>query len=90
MVTKVCRWFDGTLHGRRERGQDDLPALPSHFRHAVAVLLAQVGDVRPAGLEDHQTEQPEHGHQREVVAVGRGTGGGEQDLELQVRQPEGR
>jgi hypothetical protein len=32
----------------------------------VAVLLAEVGDVRAGGLEDPQAEQAEHRHQREV------------------------
>ena len=34
--------------------------------------------------------RPEHGHQREVVRVGRFPGGGEQGLELQVGEPQGR
>lgn len=50
--------FDGTLHGRRERGQDNLPPLPSHFQHAVAVLLAQVGDVRPQASKIRRPSNP--------------------------------
>jgi hypothetical protein len=36
----------------------------------VAVLLAEVGDVRAGGFEDPQAEQAEHGHQREVAWIG--------------------
>jgi len=35
----------------------------------VAVLFAEIGDVRGGGLEDPQAEQAEHGHQREVARV---------------------
>jgi len=56
----------------------------------VAVFVAEVGDVRLGGFEDPQSEQAEHGYEREVVAVGRVAGGGEQGFELQVGQPEGR
>jgi hypothetical protein len=54
------------------------------------VFLAEVADVRAGGFEDPQAQQPEHGHQREVVPVGGLAGGGEQRLELQVRESEGR
>ena len=54
------------------------------------MFLAEVADVRAGGFEDPQAQQPEHGHQREVVPVGGVAGGGEQRLELQVREPEGR
>ena len=53
------------------------------------MLLAEVADVRAGGLEDPQAQQPEHGHQGEAVLVGGLAGGGEQGLELQVREPEG-
>jgi hypothetical protein len=33
----------------------------------VAVFLADVGDVGSGGLEDPQSQQAEHGHQREVA-----------------------
>jgi hypothetical protein len=56
----------------------------------VAVLLAEVGDVRAGGFEDPQAQQAEHDHQREVVRVRRLPGGGEQGLELQVGEPQGR
>jgi hypothetical protein len=36
----------------------------------VAVLLAEIGDVRPGRFEDAQAEQPEHGDQREVARAG--------------------
>jgi hypothetical protein len=60
-----------------------------HTQDPVAVLLAEIGDVRASGFEDPQAEQPEHGHQREVVRGRRLPGGGEQGLELQVSKPEG-
>jgi hypothetical protein len=53
----------------------------------VAVLFAEVADVRAGGFEDPQAQQAEHGHEGEVVAVGGLAGGGEQGLELQVREP---
>jgi hypothetical protein len=52
----------------------------------VAVLFAEVADVRAGGFEDPQAQQAEHGHQGEVVPVGGLAGGGEQGLELQVRE----
>jgi hypothetical protein len=52
----------------------------------VAVFLARVVDVRADGLEDPQSEQPEQAHKREVERIARLPGGGEQGLELQVRQ----
>nr|WP_247657132.1 hypothetical protein [Micromonospora sp. U56] len=54
------------------------------------MLLAQVGDIRPAGLEDPQPEQAQQRDQGEVVRVARQPGGRDQRLELQVTQPEGR
>jgi hypothetical protein len=48
------------------------------------MFLAEVGDVRAGSFEDPQAEQPEHGHQGEVIAVRRFPGGGEQGLKLQV------
>ena len=54
------------------------------------MLFAEVADVGAGGFEDPQAEQAEHGHQREVVRVRRLAGGGEQRLELQVGEPEGR
>jgi hypothetical protein len=67
-----------------------LGALAAHAQHPVAVLLAEVGDVRAGGFEDPQAEQPEHGHQREVAGIGRFPDGGEQGLELQVGESQGR
>src|SRR4051794_26770865 len=55
----------------------------------VAVFTAEVVDFAAGGLEDPQPEQPEHGDQGEVVTVGRGPCGGEEDLELQVGQSQG-
>jgi hypothetical protein len=65
-------------------------ALAAHAQDPVAVLLAEVGDVGAGGFEDPQTEQAEHGHQREVARVRRLAGGGEQRLELQVSESQGR
>jgi hypothetical protein len=84
------RPVDGAGDSWRERDQDDLGALAAHPQDPVAVLFAEIGDVRAGGFEDPQAEQSEHGHQREVVPVRRVPGGGEQGLELQVREPEGR
>ena len=81
---------DGAADRGRQRDEDDLVALAAHAQDAVAVLLAEVVDVGAGGLEDPQPEQAEHGDEREVVAVGRVPGGGEQRLELQVGQSEGR
>ena len=74
--------FDRPGHGGRQRDQDDFAAFASHAQDAVAVLFAEVGDVRPAGFEDPQPEQAQQGDQGEVVRVGRQPGGGEQGLEL--------
>jgi hypothetical protein len=78
---------DGPADGRRQRYQDALGALAAHAQHPVAVLFAEVADVRPGGLEDPQAQQAEHGHQREVVRVRRLAGRGQQCLELQVGEP---
>jgi hypothetical protein len=56
----------------------------------VAVLLAEVGDVRAGGFEDPQAQQAEHGHQREVAWAIRLPRRGEQGLELQVGESQGR
>ena len=63
------RLVDGPADGWRQRDQDDLGAFTAHAQHPVAVLLAQVGDVRAGGLEDPQAQQAEHGHQREVARI---------------------
>jgi hypothetical protein len=68
---------DGPADCGWQRDQDDLGALAAHPQHPVAVLLAEVGDVRAGGLEDPQAQQAEHGHQREVGRVRRFSGGGE-------------
>jgi hypothetical protein len=81
------RAVDGPAGRWRQRDQDDFGALAAHPQDPVAVLFTKVGDVRAGGFEDPQAE---HGHQREVVPVGRLPGGHEQGLELQVREPEGR
>jgi hypothetical protein len=71
------------------RDEDDLAAFADDTEDAVAVHLAQIVDVGRAGLEDAQPEEAEHGHQGEVVRVGRLPRGGQQGLELQMRQAEG-
>ena len=60
---------DGPADGWRQRDQDDFGAFAAHAQHSVAVLLTEVGDVGGVGLEDPQAEQPEHGHEGEVVWV---------------------
>jgi hypothetical protein len=80
---------DGPADRRGQRDQDDLGSLAAYTQDAVAVFLAQVGDVGAGGFEDPQAQQPEHGHQREVVIVDRLSRGGQQRLELQVSEPEG-
>ena len=64
--------FDRALNSWGQRGQDDLAALAADLEHPVGVLLAQVLDHRPAGFEDPQTEQSEHGDEGEVVDVAAG------------------
>jgi hypothetical protein len=84
---------DGAVHragdGWRQRDQDDLVALADHSQHSVAVLLADIGDVRRAGFEDPQPKEPEQTHQGEVRLVVGGTRGCQQGFELEVAQPEG-
>jgi len=82
--------LDGSADRRGERDEGDLVALATNTQYPVAVLLAEVFDVAAGGLEDPQAQQPQHRDQREVAWVGRGPGGGEQRLELQVGQSQGR
>jgi hypothetical protein len=63
------RLVDSVSDGWWQRDQDHLGALAAYAQDPVAVLLAQVGDVRAGGLEDPQAEQPEHGHEREVTRM---------------------
>ena len=77
---------DGPADRGRQRDQYHLGALAAHPQHPMAVLLAKVSDIRAGGFKDPQAQQAEHGHQREVARVGRLPGGGEQGLELQVRE----
>ena len=67
-----------------------IPVRTRSAAEAVAVFLAEVGDVRAGGFEDPQAQQAEHGYQREVAWAGRFPGGGEQGLELQVGEAQGR
>ena len=89
MVPEADRPVDGPADRWRQRDPDDLGALAAYAQDPVAVLFAEVGDVRTGGFEDPQAEQAEHGHQGEVVRVHRLPRGGEQGLELQVREPQG-
>jgi len=78
---------DGPADRGRQRDQDHLGAFAAHAQDPVAVLLAEVGDVGAGGFEDPQAQQAEHRHKGEVARVRRVPGGGEQGLELQVREP---
>ncbi len=60
---------DGPAGCRGQRDKDDLGALAADPQDLVAVFLAQVGDAGAGGFEDPQAQQPEHGHQGEVVVV---------------------
>jgi hypothetical protein len=59
--------IDRPADRRRQRYQDDLAAFAADPQDPVAVLLAEIADVRPSGLEDPQAQQPQHCHQGEVV-----------------------
>jgi hypothetical protein len=87
--TAVHSAVDSPPDRGRQRDEDDLGALADHPKHPVAVLLAEVGDVGGARLEDPQSEQPEGGDQGEAVAVVRLAGRAQQRLELQVGEGEG-
>jgi hypothetical protein len=63
------RPVDGPANRGRQRDQDDLGALAAYAQHPVAVLFAEVGDVRSGGLEDPQAQEAEHGYQREIMPV---------------------
>jgi len=89
-VAVVGGTFDRPGYCWRQRDQNDLAAFAPHAQDAVAVLFAEVGDVRPARFEDPQSEQAEKGDESEVVRVVRQPGGGDQRLELQVAEAEGR
>ena len=63
------RPVDGPAGRWRQREQDDLGAPAAYAQDPVAVLFAEIGDVRSGGFEDPQAEQSGHGDQREVVPV---------------------
>jgi len=65
----VDRRVEGSSDGGRERDEDGLAAFAEDPDDAVAVFLAEVGDVQAGGFEDPQSEQPEQADQREVVPV---------------------
>jgi hypothetical protein len=83
------RSVDGPADRWRSRDEDDLGVLAHHAQDAVAVLLTEVVDVGGAGFEDPQPEQPSMTTRAKVAGVGRGAGGDQHGLELQVRQSEG-
>jgi len=56
----------------------------------VTVLFAEVFNVASGGLKDRQAEESQYRDQREVASVSRVLSGGEQRLELQMRQSQGR
>ncbi|MEU4712909.1 hypothetical protein AB0F73_04490 [Micromonospora purpureochromogenes] len=89
-VAAVDRPIDCPRYRWRQRDQDDLAALAADPQDPVAVSLTEVADVGTAGIEDPQPEETEHRDQREVVRVVRQPCGGDQGLELQMTQPEGR
>ena len=68
-IPDTDRPVDRPAYGGRQRDPDYLCAFPAYTQHAVAVFLAEVGDVGAAGFEDPQAEQPEHGDQCEVARV---------------------
>jgi hypothetical protein len=81
---------EGAADGGWEGYEDGLVAFAVDAEDAVAVFLAEVGDVRAGGFEDPQAQEAEHGDECEVVPVGRPTRCGEDGFELQMPQPEGR
>jgi hypothetical protein len=52
IMTPVDSSVDCSGYGWWQRDEHDLAALATHPQDPVAVLLAQVGDTRAAGLED--------------------------------------
>jgi hypothetical protein len=82
------RAVNGAANRGRQRDQHYFGAFAAHPQHQVAVLFAEVADVGAGGLEDPQSEQPEHGHQRDVIRARRLAGRDEQGLELQMGEPE--
>ena len=89
-VTVIHDAIDRPADRRRQRHEDDLAAFAADPQDPVSVLLAKVADIGAGGLENPQAQQPQHGHQGEVVPVSGPAGSGEQGLELQVREPGGR
>ncbi|WP_431911856.1 hypothetical protein [Micromonospora carbonacea] len=73
---------DSSGHRWRQRDEHGLAALAAHAQDPVAVFLAQVDDIRPAGFEDPQTEQAQQGDQGEGVRVRGLSGGDDQGFEL--------
>ena len=85
---------DGLVEGSADRGwewdEDGLAAFAEDTHDAVAVFLAEVGDIQAGGFEDPQPKEPEKADQREVEPVRSLPGGGQQRLELEVSEAEGR
>jgi hypothetical protein len=57
---------DGPADGGRQRDEDHFGALAADPQDAVAVFLAEVGDIGTGGFEDPQAQQAEHGDEGEV------------------------
>ena len=58
-VRAVCdRPVDGTADGWRQRNQHDLGTFAAHAKHPVAVLPAQVGDVRAGASKIRSPSRP--------------------------------
>ena len=79
---------DDAADGRGQWYDDDLGALAAYAQDPVAVFFAQIADAGAGGFEDPQAQQPEHGHQREVMRVRGISRCPQQRLELQVGEAE--
>ena len=63
------RGIQSSADGGWQGDEGGLVALAEHSQNAVAVFVAEVGDVQPGGFEDPETEEPEQADQREVGLV---------------------
>lgn len=77
-VTVIHGAVDRPADRGGQRNQDDFAAFAADPQDTVAVLLAEIADVRAGGLEGPQSQQPQHGQQGEAVPVGGQAGSGEQ------------
>jgi len=60
-VTVIHGAIDRPADRGGQRNQDDFAAFAADPQDPVAVLLAEIADVRARGLEDSQAQQPQHG-----------------------------